>query len=149
MLNLFTPEVREELERIGKNIELITNVIEEKTGWWRTGRKGFALENNFQNMHDPEFASHDTYKVYRNENGYYVDDEEPFNEYFAAIKSVENKFLNDNQEELNKLHSLFSEKEGILNGTYSLVNSEDELLAASLIDYLGFSQPILDNKYTR
>ena len=135
---LVTKDIKEELVELDTIVEEYTNRIYEATGWWMIGREGFMYQDNFQNMQDPEFKSFDTYRIYRNEEGFYVSDKESFNSYFEGIKRKEQDFLEKNQEELLVIHEALTSKEQLLSSFIPLKNEEKRDLVNELINYLGY-----------
>ena len=137
---LVTPDVKEQLIELDETIEGIKSDIYETTGWWMTGRTGFMYEDNFQNMHDHEFRSWDTYRLYRDEEGYYVSEKQPFNSYFASLKMKEHEFLEEHKEELKVLHKTLSTKEELLGGNIPLKDEKNRELIQEIVDYLGYKK---------
>ena len=137
---MVTKDTKVKLDSLDYTIDSISDDIQDRTGWWRTGRDGFRLEDNFQNMHDPEFRSFDTFRIYRNEDGYYVEGGEPFNSYFAYIQDTEYRFLEANRDQLSAIHDALSEKENTLVETIPLKDEANRSLTVEIIKYLGYSK---------
>lgn len=129
----------ERLQEIQNTQNQIIDRIFDESGWI-VSRDGAIYEDNFTNQGDPEFASHDTYRLNRNGNGFSIaSDENPFNQYFAMIKEGEISFLKKYQKSLNKLHSLMTEEEKIMLGNYTLTNTNVDSNTMNLIaEYLGY-----------
>ncbi len=129
----------ERLQEIQNTQNQIIDRIFDESGWI-VSRDGAIYEDNFTNQGDSEFASHDTYRLNRNGNGFSIaSDENPFNQYFAMIKEGEMSFLKKYQKSLNKLHSLMTEEEKIMLGNYTLTNPNVDSSTMNLIaEYLGY-----------
>lgn len=129
----------ERLQEIQNTQNQIIDRIFDESGWI-VSRDGAIYEDNFTNQGDPEFASHDTYRLNRNGNGFSIaSDENSFNQYFAMIKEGEMSFLKKYQKSLNKLHSLMTEEEKIMLGNYTLINPNVDSNTMNLIaEYLGY-----------
>jgi len=138
-LNRIDPSDREILINLDEEIDKISEEIFQKSGWYRTDR-GFRKEDNYINVGDPEFETHDSYSVNRNEYGYYYNDKKPFNGYFKMIQDEERKFCERFEYELSKLHNLLTRKELIMNGEYRLKNEEDKSLLKYISIYLGYKK---------
>ena len=139
-LRLLDPEVRKKLMEIDGNISTLSTTIMSRSGWWRSG-KDFILQDNFQNMHDPEFRSFDTYMVVRTPFGYEPSSSTtPYNSYFAGIRSQEEEFVKRNKTELEALHKAYTQKETIMGGSYLLRNDGDYELAQEICRFLGYSR---------
>ena len=136
-LSRIDPSDSEILVNLDKEIDRITDYIEQKSGFYRTSY-GFRKEDNFINQGDPEFATHDTYVIDRNEYGYTYNDKKPFNEYFARIQKKEKEFCKKYEKELNELHNYLTKKENILKGDYKLKDSRDRELLRYISIYLGY-----------
>ena len=143
LMKLFTKFIDkksvERLQEIQNTQNQIIDRIFDESGWI-VSRDGAIYEDNFTNQGDPEFASHDTYRLNRNGNGFSIaSDENPFNQYFAMIKEGEMSFLKKYQKSLNKLHSLMTEEEKIMLGNYTLTNPNVDFNTMNLIaEYLGY-----------
>ena len=143
LMKLFTKFIDkksvERLQEIQNTQNQIIDRIFDESGWI-VSRDGAIYEDNFTNQGDPEFASHDTYRLNRNGNGFSIaSDENPFNQYFAMIKEGEMSFLKKYQKSLNKLHSLMTEEEKIMLGNYTLTNPNVDSNTMNLIaEYLGY-----------
>lgn len=143
LLKLFTKFIDkksvERLQEIQNTQNQIIDRIFDESGWI-VSRDGAIYEDNFTNQGDPEFASHDTYRLNRNGNGFSIaSDENPFNQHFAMIKEGEISFLKKYQKSLNKLHSLMTEEEKIMLGNYTLTNPNVDSNTMNLIaEYLGY-----------
>lgn len=143
LMKLFTKFIDkksvERLQEIQNTQNQIIDRIFDESGWI-VSRDGAIYEDNFTNQGDPEFASHDTYRLNRNGNGFSIaSDENPFNQYFAMIKEGEMSFLKKYQKSLNKLHSLMTEEEKIMLGNYTLINPNIDSNTMNLIaEYLGY-----------
>lgn len=143
LMKLFTKFIDkksvERLQEIQNTQNQIIDRIFDESGWI-VSRDGAIYEDNFTNQGDPEFASHDTYRLNRNGNGFSIaSDENPFNQYFAMIKEGEISFLKKYQKSLNKLHSLMTEEEKIMLGNYTLTNTNVDSNTMNLIaEYLGY-----------
>ena len=144
-LKLIDPKTSERLTELDTEIDLITDVIYDETGWWRTS-DGFMYEDNFKNMHDPEFRSFDTFRVYRNEDGYYINTGEPYNSYFAYIQDKEYRFFEKYKSSLGALHEALTEKEQIMYGKYQVQDKSNKELCAQIALYLGYKKEEKDNK---
>lgn len=137
---MVTKDTKTKLDSLDHTIDSISDDIYDRTGWWRTDRDGFMLEDNFQNMHDHEFRSFDTFRICRNEDGYYVEGGEPFNSYFAYIQDTEYRFLESNREQLSVLHDTLCEKENTLVDSIPLKDEANRSLTVEIIKYLGYSK---------
>lgn len=143
LMKLFTKFIDkksvERLREIKNTQNQIIDRIFDESGWI-VSRDGAIYEDNFTNQGDPEFASHDTYRLNRNGNGFSIaSDENSFNQYFAMIKEGEMSFLKKYQKSLNKLHSLMTEEEKIMLGNYTLINPNVDSNTMNLIaEYLGY-----------
>lgn len=143
LMKLFTKFIDkksvERLQEIQNTQNQIIDRIFDESGWI-VSRDGAIYEDNFTNQRDPEFASHDTYRLNRNGNGFSIaSDENPFNQHFAMIKEGEISFLKKYQKSLNKLHSLMTEEEKIMLGNYTLINPNVDSNTMNLIaEYLGY-----------
>lgn len=143
LMKLFTKFIDkksvERLQEIQNTQNQIIDRIFDESGWI-VSRDGAIYEDNFTNQGDPEFASHDTYRLNRNGNGFSIaSDENPFNQHFAMIKEGEISFLKKYQKSLNKLHSLMTEEEKIMLGNYTLTNPNVDSNTMNLIaEYLGY-----------
>lgn len=143
LMKLFTKFIDkksvERLQEIQNTQNQIIDRIFDESGWI-VSRDGAIYEDNFTNQGDPEFASHDTYRLNRNGNGFSIaSDKNPFNQYFAMIKEGEMSFLKKYQKSLNKLHSLMTEEEKIMLGNYTLTNPNVDSNTMNLIaEYLGY-----------
>lgn len=143
LMKLFTKFIDkksvERLQEIQNTQNQIIDRIFDESGWI-VSRDGAIYEDNFTNQGDQEFASHDTYRLNRNGNGFSIaSDENPFNQYFAMIKEGEMSFLKKYQKSLNKLHSLMTEEEKIMLGNYTLTNPNVDSNTMNLIaEYLGY-----------
>ena len=137
---MVTKDTKIKLDSLDYTIDSISSDIEDRTSWWRTGRDGFMLEDNFQNMGDHEFRFFDTFRIYRNEDGYYVGGGEPFNSYFAYIQDNEYRFLEENREQLSVLHDTLCEKENTLVDSIPLKDEANRSLTVEIIKYLGYSK---------
>ena len=136
-LNRIDPSDKEQLIKLDDKINKLTNYIEEHSGWYRT-TDGFRKEDNYINSGDSEFASHDTYSIGRNENGYYCYEKKPFNSYEERIQEEEKSFYERFIVELKNLHMALSEKERIMNGGYRPKQVEDKDLLNNIRIYLGY-----------
>ncbi len=146
-LKLLCETDKEKLLKLDDTINSISSYISESSGWWMTDRDGFMYEDNYQNMSDPEFRTFDTYRIYRNEDGYYVSQKEPFNSYFAKIKSDEIAFYNKYKDKLEILHNALSTKENIMFGNYELKSENDRNLTEEITKYLGYEKKEKVKKY--
>jgi len=146
-LKLLTQEDRKKIMELDKIIDSIEVYISEKSGWWMTGRTGFMFEDNFVNMHDHEFRSFDTYRIYRNEDGFYVSNEEPFNSYFASIREREIAFYEKYKDKLEILHNALSSREEMFLGNYHLQDEDDRALAEEIVKFLGYKKEEKVKKY--
>ncbi len=144
-LSRIDPTDRDELLKIDKEIKSIEDVIFKKTGWYRIDN-GFMYETNFVNQHDPEFASQDTYRIIRTEEGYTYDKKEPFNSYFAERQKREKEFCEEFKDELERMHKLLTDKETIMNGGYKLKNERERDLLKYISIYLGFKEKRVVNE---
>lgn len=84
LLKLFTKFIDkksvERLQEIQNTQNQIIDRIFDESGWI-VSRDGAIYEDNFTNQGDPEFASHDTYRLNRNGNGFSIaSDENSFNQ---------------------------------------------------------------------
>ena len=138
-LRLVDDSTKERLIYLDTAIEKIETTIYKKSGWWRTS-DGFTLEDNFTNMHDPEFRSWDTYTIYRTEDGYTVRTDKPFNGYFEYIRRKEIEFFNKFKDLLQQLHLLLKEKEMIMRGSYKLKDESNRELTTNISILLGYKK---------
>ena len=136
-LGLIDPESSERLRKYDEIIKQLEEKIHRESGWWRTST-GLMYQDNFQNMHDPEFRTFDTYTIHRNDFGYYVSSEKPFNSYFAMIRSKEIEFFERYEEVLKELHTALSIKESIMSGNYFVQDPKNEELCREISIYLGY-----------
>lgn len=136
-LNRIDPSDKEQLIKLDDKINKLTNYIEEHSGWYRT-TDGFRREAHYINSGISEFASHDTYSIGRNENGYYCYEEKPSNSYYERIQEEEKSFYESFLVELKNLHMALSEKERIMNGGYRPKQVEDKDLLNNIRIYLGY-----------
>ena len=139
-LDRIDPSDKERLLRIDEELKSIEDEIYKKSGWYRVQSMDnqFRHETNFQNQHDPEFASHDTYRVERTAQGYTYDKKEPFNSYFAGIQLGQKRFYERFQTELERVHELLTEKETIMYGGYRMKDENDKDLLKYISIYLGY-----------
>ena len=139
-LKLIDSDSKKRLLDIDGKISMLTSTILGRTGWWRSG-DDFMLQDNFQNMHDPEFRSFDTYRVIRTESGYEPSSSStPYNAYFAGIHLAELQFVEKNKNELDELHRTLGQKEIIMSGVFTTKNPDDYNLACAICKYLGYSK---------
>lgn len=133
-LSLIDNESSAKLRKLDKKISELTKKIEKGNGW-NVSRTGAVMYDNFRNMHDPEFRSYDTHLVGRKENGYVPT---PC-DYGACRDDCDSiSFVKKYQSDLDELHNLYSQKERIMYGSFSLKNPEDYILALNLSAFLGF-----------
>lgn len=129
---------KQELLQLKNTEKQLTELIESSTGWF-VSRTGAVKYDNFQYQDDPEFATHDTYTVPRDAMGFHVDEDEPFNSYFAGIRSGEQSFYENNKETLDKLNAVYREQERIMLGAYNLENPDISFETMRMIaEYLGY-----------
>ena len=130
---MLTEESYNKITAIEQSINKIVDSIYDRTGWWLTSYNEFEYQDNFRNMHDYEERSWNTYRIYRNENGYYVPTEEPYSSHDDYIRGVEEAFFNKNKELLAALHILLIEKEKFYNGEYQLKDESNREAANKLL----------------
>ena len=144
LLRMFPKDIKERIEGLDTSIQAIIDYIERRSGWIYTN-KGFIYEDNFKNMHDPEFRSFDTYTIPRNEEGFYLKEDSCNPEY---IQSKEKLFYLKYRDKLASLHTFIKEKEYLIK--QSIFATEDPELANYLAIYLGYTEDestIKHNKY--
>lgn len=132
LLKMFPKELRERIKWLDVSINAVIDYIERRSGWMYITDE-FMYRDNFQNMHDPEFRSFDTYRVRRNEDGFYVDENNSGPNY---IKDKERIFYRKYSSKLNALHSFIEEKKRLIQ--QSIYATEDPNLAYYLAIYLGY-----------
>ena len=136
----FVDEDAKKLLELDSLTSHLVEKAEDRTGW-SIHEWGAFRETNFQNIEDFEFASWETYRVYRSKDmGFYVSASIPTDTYEKNIRSYEQGFYNENKEVLAKIHELFSAKEQIMGGNYTLKNPtpENENMARMIAVYLDF-----------
>lgn len=148
LLSLYNPETRKSLLYYDEFIEKIVSKIEKNSGWFLTDRYGFMLITNFKNSNDYEEASHDTFEVELTENGYVPSTKEETCDYDTYIKIGEEEFIRQNYEDLDQLQFTLSLKNKMLLDFVFLENSNNDLLASCIIDYLGYRTPELKKEKT-
>lgn len=126
-------------ERIGDGEAILAN-----KGWLLAHNSNgyYAIkESNFTNQEDPEFATHDTYIISRDENGFYVNSGgASFNQYYAMIYKESCNFLEENEDLFLNLHTDLCELERIMNGDYQVADTCEKPEILPLIsNYLNFS----------
>lgn len=119
ILKLINKEIVSNLREINLNTKKIISKIEKESGWLFLNNM-FILEDNFTNMHDPEFATHDSYRVIRGEEGFCIYTENASNDYFESIQQEEIKFYSKYKELLEQLHSYLLQKDNYLSGIKKL-----------------------------
>ena len=136
---LLTPESRTIIEHIESSIAKILTTIDRTSAWWRYENYSFHYEDNFINQDDPEFAEHDSYEVYRDEDGYHAENEKYYGErgYWGRIAAKEMAFLNKYKDLLAHLHVLLNEREKFYNGDYKLKDESFRDIANKLLVELG------------
>lgn len=142
LLKMYPKEVRERLEEIDKCMFAIIDFIERRTGWRYTS-KGFIYMDNFQNMEDDEFRTFNTYRIPRDEKGFYLNHDEQ-DEY---IKVKERTFFILYENMLEVLHGYIKEKEKLIKESVSL--TKDPELAESLVIFLGYKEEEKSSKKTK
>lgn len=135
---LMIPECEKELIELDRLIYSISEKIEKSSGWYMDERDGFKYHDNYQNTHDPEFRTFDTYRILRNEEGYYVNNEIPYNQYFENLRIREESFFATYEEDLQILHELLTRKENIIAYDFILKEEKNRKLAIAIADYLGY-----------
>lgn len=123
-------------KRISELIEKITDGTD-----WTISSSGAILMDNFINQDDPEFASHDTYELHRDEIGFHVGtdlERRNFNGYYKKIYDTEEAFLYNHREEFEELHRLMYEKENIMRGQYSIRENANDSLPRLIAEYMGY-----------
>ena len=140
LLKLVDKETRKHIRELDKQILALEKKIHKETGWFMTSEGHFRLYDNFQNMHDPEFRTFDTFTVYRGTHGYSITSQKPYNWYFDYLRRTEFEFIQKHEEELKLMAHLLLEKENILiHGSSHLVNPEDYSLCQQICQYLGYT----------
>lgn len=145
---LIDQESLEKLNTYDKNIKDISRSIEERSGWYMRSDYYFWREDNFLNSKDPEFASHDTYSISWNENGYYVygSIEDAFNGYYKKIIEEEIRFYERFETELTLLHENIMGKETIMGGDYTLKDEKNKELTEQISKYLNYGKERIVSK---
>ena len=132
LLKMFPKEIREGIEGLDICIDAIIDYIGRRSGWMYSD-DGFYCYDNFQNMQDPEFRSFDTYRIPRNENGFYLDEDNHKPKY---IRDKERTFYYIYKDKLDSLHQFIKEKESLIR--QSICITEDPNLANYLAIFLGY-----------
>lgn len=130
---------RRKLQYIDNTFNEIVEQISKESGWTLYYDYRWEKMDNFQNKHDPEFRSWDTYTVRYDENsGYGESEEKPFNGYFAHLQCEENSFVSKYREELALLHAAIKAKKGFMAGSYTLKDESNRELAEEICSYMGY-----------
>lgn len=119
----------EKLKKIQTEMRVIEREI-KKLDWILT-EDGCIKNGNYKNV----FTNIDwnVYLLQRRENGFHPTTN-PINDYFFSIYEVEKSFLVENRTTFDYYHSLASEKEAILEGSYQTINdnvSKEDLVSLS------------------
>lgn len=140
-LKLIDKESSSRLIEIDNVSSRIVKELEDKSGWYITDTGAF-YESNFTNQGDPEFKSHDTYRVPRDkEEGFYLPElGEGASQYEHNSRRHEETFYSKYIVQLNAIHELWAEKEKIMGGNYNLSSTDNYELASMLAEYLGYEQ---------
>lgn len=119
-LNSIDKETSLRLMKIDSEIKKAKDEFYELYPDWIVSSKSAYCEDNYQYVDDPEFYTFDTYTINRNENGYFVSGEKPFNGYFQAIRDREIHVFETSKDILGRLHELYLKKDSILLGEYTI-----------------------------
>ena len=139
LYSLFDEESLALLKEYNKYIrKQVKNIVTEGPWGYSDIDGDFVYYDNFQNMHDHEFRTFDTYRVIRTKEGYEPYDKKPFNYYFQRLLERELVFLQDHSEELYGLHTVLTLKEEFFDGNFRLKDENDRELAMKLINFLDF-----------
>ena len=141
LLKLLPQEVSERIIQIDKHMNAMIDFIERRSGWTYT-KNGFMYRDNFQNMHDPEFRSFDTYEIRRDKNGFHLDTNDAYKDKYIYEK--ERLFYILYEDMLDVLNSYINEKERLLLEGIELSSNKE--LAESLAIYLGYKKEEQDTK---
>ena len=113
----------------------------------------FASETSIANLEE-EDRVHSLYPITnairlyylkREEKGYHVIDENSDISIVKIIRAHEEDFFSKHKRELEELHQIYSTKEGIMAGNYTLVDSDKKELADLICAFLGYRKLNIDN----
>ena len=130
---------RRRLQQIDNTFNEIVERISKESGWTLYYDYRWEKMDNFQNMHDPEFRTWDTYTVrYDEKLGYVENTEKPFNGYFVHLQSIESSFILKYHEQLELLHETIKAKRDFMSGIYTLRDEGNRKLAEEICSYMGY-----------
>lgn len=133
LLGLLPRNVRKTLKKLDKEIKKLENDIKSTTGWELYDRNVmYSYHRNFKpTLSEPA--------VYRNEQGFYVEELSLYSEIYKRIYEVSKEFFDANKSKLEKLHELLSMKEELMNRAIHLVDVSDMKLAREIVLFLGYN----------
>ena len=139
LISYLQEDYKNRIIAIDKEIKKIEDTIFEKSGWRRTPN-GYSLTTNI-NEDSTGLKEQNRYKIYRNENGYFIrSDSNPANEHFRERNEVEKAFFYKYEQLLQQLHLLLEEKEKILGGECTLANEDNREMFTNISDNLGYQK---------
>lgn len=113
----------------------------------------FASETNIANLEEedrvhtiyPITKAIRLYHLTREEKGYHVIDDNSDISIVKIIRAHEEDFFSEHKRELEELHQIYSTKEEIMAGNYTLIDSDKEELADLICAFLGYKKLNIDN----
>ena len=136
----------QKIKQANKEINKSVKSIIFHCGW-------FASESGITNIdaEDRLHAEHPIpeairlYHLPRNEQGFHVIEDDNQDTIIRIVRDEEKRFLSQYSNRLNKLHQIYSTKEEIMAGNYTLVNSDKKELADLICAFLGYRKLNIDN----
>ena len=118
------------------------------SGWFpsETGITNIDEEDRLhENVEHPIPEAIRLYHIPRNEQGFHVIEDDSQNTTIRIVRDEEKKFLSQYSKRLNKLHQIYSTKEEIMAGNYTLKDSDKKELADLICAFLGYRKLNIDN----
>lgn len=141
---------RDSFEIIKQSNKKIYNAVGQfilHSGWFpsETGITNIA-ENDRLHIEHPIPEAIKLYHLPRNEQGFYVREGDDSQEDIIRItREIEKDFFDENSKKLKRLHQIYSTKEEIMAGNYTLVDSDKKELADLICAFLGYRKLNIDN----
>ena len=116
------------------------------SGWFpsETGITNIDAEDRLHIEH-PLTEAIRLYHLPRNEQGFHVIEDDNQDTTIRIVRDEEKRFLNQYFNRLNKLHQIYSAKEEIMVGNYTIVDSDKKELADLICAFLGYRKLNIDN----
>lgn len=142
-LKLVTPDISKRLIEIDTLANGLVSKLEEKTGW-SIIEDGAYKEDSSNNLDRLTFDSLITYHIPRSSGlGFHVKVNEITSEFEQSIRDMETFFYEENKELLDQINELWTEKEQIMSGNYTLKDPtpDNEKMATLISVYLDYQVP--------